>query len=403
MKRPRSENSASLDSKPPKKKGIKSNASDPEVPSPKRRAFNRDCKFDVGEKVIAFYGGWPYVGEITATSHVNMAFGATFIVLIRWSGFSGKNAMSWISEFDVLKHNEKGLKLKADMEEMQRQLIASSGGKPDIVKQRKIFLNVVMHFRGKRLSPLRPVSSPYPDEWQTIIRMFAIPKALVDHLKRTENLIFDRKLSLPSAGGIHTVWDVLSDWMKDDSLKMNYANLMRDLFNKWLFRILLYRIEIPEVYKVLVKSSHDGDYSKVAPIEYLLRLVGILPEIVTAGVEGSLGKNGGKEFIESLLELANAHQLFLSHIVLNIEPLLSAPIRRSALEESLPDDYAIDYFIRSVEDSTVPEPDALINISTKPGQGPRQRAKYKNKRKAFIPVQKLPSDDLCSTNIPDFI
>lgn len=85
------------------------------LPSPRRRAFERQCKFMKGEKIIGFYGGWPYVGSVNAIVTVNMSFGATYLVQVRWNGFSGKRAVSWISEFDIVKHNEAGLKLKSDV------------------------------------------------------------------------------------------------------------------------------------------------------------------------------------------------------------------------------------------------------------------------------------------------
>jgi hypothetical protein len=85
------------------------------IPSPRRRAFERVCKFEKGEKVIGFYGGWPYLGTVNAVISISMSFGATYLLQLRWNGFSGKRALSWVSEFDVVKNNEAGLKLKADV------------------------------------------------------------------------------------------------------------------------------------------------------------------------------------------------------------------------------------------------------------------------------------------------
>ena len=83
--------------------------------SPRRRAFARECKYEKGEKVIGFYGGWPYIGSVSGIESVRMSFGRTYMIQIRWNGFSGKNAVGWVSEFDIVKHNEAGLKLKADV------------------------------------------------------------------------------------------------------------------------------------------------------------------------------------------------------------------------------------------------------------------------------------------------
>lgn len=87
----------------------------PLIPSPRRRAFSRACKFEKGERVVGFYGGWPYVGSILAIENVRMSFGSTYMLLIRWNGFSGKKASTWISEFDVVKHDEPGLKTKSSV------------------------------------------------------------------------------------------------------------------------------------------------------------------------------------------------------------------------------------------------------------------------------------------------
>jgi hypothetical protein len=85
------------------------------VPSPRRRAFSRLCKFASGERIIGFYGGWPYFGVIQDIRLIRMSFGSTYMLQVRWLGFSGKKALTWISEFDVVKHNESGLQLKSDV------------------------------------------------------------------------------------------------------------------------------------------------------------------------------------------------------------------------------------------------------------------------------------------------
>jgi hypothetical protein len=86
-----------------------------EIPSPRRRAFSRVCKFESGEKVIGFYGGWPYVASVLSVRTIRMSFGATYMLLLRWNGFSGKKSTSWVSEFDVVKHDDAGLALRGDV------------------------------------------------------------------------------------------------------------------------------------------------------------------------------------------------------------------------------------------------------------------------------------------------
>ena len=96
-------------------KKAKIESDSPIMPSPRRRAFSRMCKFEKGERIIGFYGGWPYIGCVSAIANVKMSFGSTYMLLVRWNGFSGKKASTWISEFDVVKHDEAGLKIKADV------------------------------------------------------------------------------------------------------------------------------------------------------------------------------------------------------------------------------------------------------------------------------------------------
>lgn len=96
-------------------KKAKLESDSPPLPSPRRRAFSRLCKYEIGERIIGFYGGWPYIGSVTAIENVRMSFGSTFMLLVRWNGFSGKKAATWISEFDVVKHDEAGLKIKTDV------------------------------------------------------------------------------------------------------------------------------------------------------------------------------------------------------------------------------------------------------------------------------------------------
>ena len=73
------------------------------------------CKFVLREKVIGFYGGWPYIGNVQAIEAIEMSFGTAFVLLVRWNGFSGKNAMTWTSEFDIVPHDEEHLKLKEEV------------------------------------------------------------------------------------------------------------------------------------------------------------------------------------------------------------------------------------------------------------------------------------------------
>jgi hypothetical protein len=113
MKRPASVASPDSRGASPSSKRMKSEDVVSSVLSPHRRAFLRACKFKVGEKSIGFYGGWPYVAKVQAVIPVAMSFGTTYALLLRWNGFSGKKATSWVSEFDVIKHDDAGTMMKA--------------------------------------------------------------------------------------------------------------------------------------------------------------------------------------------------------------------------------------------------------------------------------------------------
>ena len=76
---------------------------------------SRECAFGVREKVIGYYGGWPYVGVVQAIGEVEMTFGKSFVLQIKWNGFSGKNATTWTSEFDVVKHVPEKIQMKEDV------------------------------------------------------------------------------------------------------------------------------------------------------------------------------------------------------------------------------------------------------------------------------------------------
>lgn len=356
--------------------------------SPKRRAFSRICKFQKGDKVIGFYGGWPYVGSVLATTNVRMSFGSTYLVQIRWNGFSGKNATSWLSEFDVMKHSETSLKMKSDMEEAQREL-QRAAGKLDMVKQKRIFLQVISQFRGNRLAPFAPLTARYPDEWQVIIRIAALPKTLVDHLRGCEGLINERKLLIVYDEIGQTAGGVLSDWAGEDRERLAYKRTIGELFANHFMQLLVYRFEAPAVVKKITEAckSHR-EYIETFSAEFLLRLMNVLPQILTPASLRVFRKSAESDSLSSLIDFVNAHQAFLGHLEDNIEPLLRAPIRKATLDEPVPDDYWIDEFISS-EVVRVIEAEEKNTCS---GNAPPVAAKrtWTNKRKNPLPIYKAP-------------
>ena len=351
-----------------------------QMPSPRRRAFARLCKFEKGERIIGFYGGWPYIGSVMAIENIKMSFGSTYMLLIRWNGFSGKKATTWVSEFDVIKCDEAGLDKKAEMEEAQRQRIAEAG-KPDKVKQKRIFLQVVQDFRGKKLAPFPSRFAPYAEEWQQIIRLTAMPKSLVDHLAHNEGLIHEKKLILTDTQA-KSVRQTLEDWAGINDDKLSYMEICSELFSKFLFKALLYRFEIPSAVRVVYQETRH--MSEVFPIEFGLRLMTLVPDLLTASSENLLVKGSDNETISSMIRFVNMHQDFLAYLEENIEPLLRAPARAVTQDDPLPESFGFDFFER--EDL---EPDCYQADGAE-GQQTHVRKLKRTKRKNPYPVQKLP-------------
>lgn len=317
------------------------------------------CSYALKERVIGFYGGWPYVGVVQAIEEVFMTFGTTYVLLIRWNGFSGKNATTWTSEFDVVKYNEEGLALKEEvcvfiiyvyalfqMEVSRREKLNAYGRRADIVQQRKIFNQVVKEFRGGKLSPFAPLTSPYPEEWQTIIRICAMPQALVDHLATSETLIYSRKLMLTTE--ITTCKEALSKWSGADSNRIEYASVMTKLLNEYLVSNLLYKFELQFVTKYIATMDDKTDYSTVFSLEYLVRLLALLPQLLTASHQGVLFK--GVAQVKPLFTFCEQNQSFMKFIENNIETFLRRAIRMSTLEEPVPETFWMNAFHKSKED-----------------------------------------------------
>lgn len=75
----------------------------------------RACPFEIREKVVGFYGGWPYIGVIQSIADIEMTFDKSYVLLIKWQGFSGKNAVTWTSEFDTVELTDESLRLKTEV------------------------------------------------------------------------------------------------------------------------------------------------------------------------------------------------------------------------------------------------------------------------------------------------
>ena len=297
------------------------------MPSPRRRAFSRVCKFAPGVKVIGFYGGWPYVASVLSVRTIRMSFGATYMLLLRWNGFSGKKATNWISEFDVVKHDDAGLALRGDMENMQRELLSQIGSKVDVVKQRKVFLQVVQKFRGRKLAPFPPRFSPYPEEWQQAIRITAVPKTIIDYLKAREGSICEYDavtLNLESKSS----YEVLCDWAGDNIQRQKYIELIIGLLHAFLFKSLLYAVELHPMANHLMNCD-PADATEVAkrcPIEYTVRLVTIIPQLVTAACHSILSKPADSIELTTLTEFIDNHQSFLAYLEEQLATLLKNPV-----------------------------------------------------------------------------
>lgn len=342
----------------------------------------RKCGFSPGDKVIGFFGGWPYIGMVSAVEVVRMSFGVTFVVLVRWNGFSGKNAQSWVSEFDVRAYDDDSVKMKQTMEDSLRQRTKDAGGKPTAFELRKVVTQIVQEYRGKKLAPLRPQTCPFGDEWQTIVRVAAMPKQLVEHLQGTETLVYERKICFQAPQP--SVQESFMEWLGlfDDEANRTYVETMTALFNAYLLKLLIYRFEIPLIFKRLIENGSD-DYSALCPTEYFVRFCNVFPQILTAACNGMMGKNDTPT-MKTFFSFVNSHQSFMQFLVKNIDRLLRTPRKAATLDEPASEMHWIGTFTRNASsmvdcgNHNMDEPD----VDCKPM---KRRVTLKSKRKSRTP------------------
>ena len=279
------------------------------------------------------------------------------------------------------------------MEQAQRDRIKDAGGKVDKVKFRKIFLQVVSDFRGKKLAPFPPRSSPYPEEWQQMVRIAAIPNSLVDHLKVTEGLVSEHRL-LASEIESKPFFDVLQDWGATTPGAQPYIESVVAMFQEHFIKLLVYKFELPSVVRKIVLNGKSGEtvYAKIFPVEFGLRLLNILPELLTTATVGQLAKAADSVTIVSMIEFVNSHQSFMAYLEKHMETLLSGPVRKASSDEPLLESYGMDFFERRVvtedltncgENQAVGDSDALPVVT-------RKNLAKRHKRKHAWPVEKLP-------------
>ena len=282
------------------------------------------------------------------------------------------------------------------MEQAQRDRVKEAGGKVDKVKFRKIFLQVVSDFRGKKLAPFPARSCPYPEEWQQMVRIAAMPKTLIDYLRANEQLISERRLLLPDIEA-KSFFDVLQEWAAGDQRKAEYTACLVKLFQDYFVKLLVYRFELPSVAKRIASGTRDGEalYAKLFPSEFGLRLLNILPELLTAATLGQLTKPADSPTISSMVEFINSHQAFMAHLEQHMETLLSSPSRKAVCDEPMPESYGIDFFERREIDVATDCP--LQELATDAVL--RKRTGKRHKRKNLYPTQKLPPAQLVSQSI----
>jgi hypothetical protein len=213
------------------------------------------------------------------------------------------------------------------MEKMQRELLSEFGSKADVVKQRKVFLKVVQKFRGRKLAPFPPRFAPYAEEWQQVVRITAVPRTIVDYLKAREGSIYEYEavaLNLDSKSS----YEVLHEWGGKDAERQSYIESMMRLLQTFLFKSLLYKVELhPMAHHLLDSAAFDAaELARRCPIEYTVRLVTLIPQIVTAACDSILAKPADSEEIDSLVEFVNNHQSFLGYLEEHLSSLLQNPV-----------------------------------------------------------------------------
>lgn len=292
------------------------------------------------------------------------------------------------------------------MERSRREKLKDVVGKVDTVKQRRIFLKVVEEFRGKKLAPLAPPTCPYAEEWQTIVRIACIPSVLIDHLAHSEGLINERKLVIgmlgfPNPIEVTTVDQALSRWASGESDRLEYVEIISEMFNKFFIKLLLYRFEIAFVTREIARQG-CCEYSIIFSVEYLLRLFVLLPQLLTAACEGVLFRGIDNVSVKSLFGFCSLHQSFMSFLELDIESLVRAPARQSTLDQGLAETHWMEATVREKGDEvdTATEPSAVEGMSTTDSVAAvttvvrASNSAPRSKRKSRVPVHKPGNDQV---------
>ena len=218
-----------------------------------------------------------------------------------------------------------------------------------------------------------------------MVRIAAMPNSLVDHLKATEGLVSEHRL-LASEIESKPFFDVLQDWGATTPGAQPYIESVVAMFQEHFIKLLVYKFELPSVVRKIVLNG------KRFPVEFGLRLLNILPELLTAATVGQLAKAADSVTIVSMIEFVNSHQSFMAYLEKHMETLLSGPVRKASSDEPLLETYGMDFFERRVvtedltdcgENQAVGDSDALPVVT-------RKNLAKRHKRKHAWPVEKLP-------------
>jgi len=177
-----------------------------------------------------------------------------------------------------------------------------------------------------------------------------MPKPLVDHLQGTESLMNERKVHFNDYS--LSVQNVLHDWLGTldggSTHDKEYVDTIITMFNKFLLLILLYKFEIAPVFERIVRTE-SFDYSSICPVEYLVRLCNVLPQILTCACSGILNRNSSSATIDTLFRFVNSHQSFLIFLEQNLERFLVLPRKAATLDEPAEETCWSDLFIKDEE------------------------------------------------------
>ena len=243
-----------------------------------KKARRDDLEIFVGDSVIGYHQGWPYAATVerilpySQLSNDGAAQKPGNFFLLRWTGFSGKKALSIVRGAQIAKNDAQNSERRRQLETARRD--------GDVEVLEKLFSEIPQLNSGIRA----PLEIYHKSEFSVISEAFQFPAKLRDRLIEIEEGIVAQepplKVTIP-------VSQVIAEWLKATDLSESwkflpgeadsFAESLTAAFNRLALTSLLYAFELP----ARIKQSREPAVSFLGP-DALLRLLSIFPEISAA-------------------------------------------------------------------------------------------------------------------------